>query len=89
MIMKEIKFKKVIRSLNQLSYCKIYTTEDEDPVFSGYVMDIPWYFLDFYLDNPKHGDYQAIGSFYDQSATNPNHEHGLEINLKDPKYVNE
>lgn len=87
--MKEIKFKKIIKLFDPLNYCKIYTTEDESPVFTGFVMDIPWYLLDYYLDNPKGDDYQAIGSFYDPTPENSNYRYGLEINLKEPEYVNE
>lgn len=76
-----MKLKKVIKYLDQLSHCKIWVNEEEDPMYEGSVMDIPWYLLDFSLDND--GDGEAISAAYDKQAKNPNHYSYFAIYLKE------
>ena len=60
----------IIKYLEMLSYVEIWqddvfleTSEREDKselIYSGTVMDIPWYIMDYYLHNTS--DYEAIGT---------------------------
>ena len=76
-----MKLKKVIKYLDKLSHCKIWINEEEDPAYEGCVMDIPWYLLDYSLNND--GDGEAIGAAYDKHAKNPNHCSYFAIYLKE------
>jgi hypothetical protein len=66
-----MKLKKIINYLDKRSFCKIWINDEEDPVYEGYIMDIPWYLLDYPLCNDSNGE--AIGAVYDKDATNSNH----------------
>ncbi len=63
--MKKMKLKHIINFLEFTADVEIYNwgenidkSDPEEPCFVGAVMDIPWYFMDYYLYCPN--SYQAI-----------------------------
>jgi len=66
-----MKLKDIIRYLNGIDYIQITQTDaflkgspnenEAEEIFCGHVMDIPWYLLDYYLENSLDGE--AIGVF--------------------------
>ncbi len=63
-----MKLKKIIKYLDCLSYCKIWINDEENPIYEGSVLDIPWHLLNLSLNNDDRG--QAIDAGYDKDATN-------------------
>ena len=61
------KLKDVIDYLDMPNHCRVWVSDffvdsnDEEKVFEGAVMDIPWYLLNYYLDNS--GEAGAIASY--------------------------
>lgn len=42
-----MKFKKWLKAVDPITDVRIYTQEEEEPVFEGSMSDIPWYLLDY------------------------------------------
>ena len=66
-----MKFKEIIKYLNALDNCIITTvdkwTGKEIDSWEGAVINIPWYYIDYYLYNS--GDYEAISVNYEDGKT--------------------
>lgn len=47
-----MKLKKLLPLLDGLNKCKIFLAEEEkeEPIFEGYISDVPWTLLDYRLD---------------------------------------
>lgn len=74
-----MKLKKIIEYLDTLQYCKVFIAEDgeEEPIFEGGIIDIPWSLLDYYLDNDYNGE--AITVYKDDN------DYGFVIYLREGK----
>lgn len=91
--MKKLQVKDIIPFLNQLDHVKVYQgdvytnpDEAEDPwenIFTGSVMDMPWYILNFYLCNTIDGE--AIGIETNENDANPNHRVALSVSVVENK----
>jgi hypothetical protein len=44
-----MQLKDIIRLFDPLSYIRIYDKEEEDSIYEGFVLDIPWYLLNYYV----------------------------------------
>ena len=76
-----LQLKDIINYLDWLDNVIIYQgdayikpEEQEDPweeVFKGGVMDIPWYYLNYYLTNDKSTMLKAINSCFDRDKNEP------------------
>lgn len=76
-----MKLKTVIKYLDQIAHCKIWISDEKDPIYEGSVMDVPWYLVDLPLYNDDKGE--AIGAGYDKDATNPNYHSYFAIYLSE------
>lgn len=50
-----MKMKKLIKILDPLTYIEIWTDEpleDDEPNYEGYLLDMPWYFLNYEIGRP-------------------------------------
>lgn len=47
-----MKLKDFIPLIDWLSHVVLWTEDSEEPVFDGYVMDMPWIFLDMKIGRP-------------------------------------
>lgn len=59
--------KDIIRNLDSLSQIKIIQMDAfnneiaEEGIFYGSVLDVPWYIMDYYLDNDEDGEALSVG----------------------------
>lgn len=57
----------VIECLDSMMYVIIYqldtylSKEEEEEVFRGYILDVPWYMVDYYIANDANGEGISIG----------------------------
>lgn len=70
-----MKLDDIIRHICPIESVVIYCDRENEPVYEGFLLDLPWYLLDYYLDSNE--EYEAIHSFYNKE----NNSNGLVINL--------
>lgn len=62
-----MKLKKVLPLLDSLNKCKIFLaedSEDEEPIFEGYISDVPWTLLNCQLYADASEDLSSISVWY-------------------------
>ena len=80
-----MRFKKWLKQIDPLTYVVIWTndySDNEDPAFSGWISDIPWYFMDMKIGRPKSADTDEAPIYFtrDLGAEYKNRE-GIVVNL--------
>jgi hypothetical protein len=77
-----MKLKDIIKMFDPLSAIIIYETGEEDEVWSGSVLDIPWYYLDYYIIDSE-------GCIISTQLLNSRPAFAIEVQEQKPeKYVN-
>lgn len=64
------------------AFCIIYIEDDEEPIWSGLVYNVPWEFGKLHLqDNPKILDYEKPIDFRKDLGKDYDHRPGFVVNL--------
>lgn len=77
-----MKLNDIIRHICPIENVVIYCDREDEPVYEGFLLDLPWYLLDYYLDT--NDEYEAIHSFHSEE-----NKYGLVINLIEDFYIEE
>lgn len=62
-----MKMKKFIKLVDFLTTIRIFTPDDGDePEWEGYLLEMPWYYLDYKIGRPAGDDEEPIYIYYDE-----------------------
>ena len=62
---REIKLYELLKHTDSLVDVQIYTEDsDDEPEYQGSIMNIPWYYVDYYLNTTL--DYEAVSVYFDR-----------------------
>ena len=76
-----MKLKKLINMFDSLGRIRIYSNEEEDPIYEGSILDIPWWIVEQPIAKEVNGD-EPIHTWFSHDNTTGRTEGLLIVNIE-------